>query len=126
VRCPTGAEAPQLRAAVVPASEIKVPEKQAEKVDTHKAGAEERERKKHFDERKARNIAVARAKRQNEAKQQVEQQHAPQPGIMACHAAEISRSPSSFLIPEISALNESLPKAELNSSFTTICEPARY
>jgi len=80
------AEAPQPRAAVsqlVPAPEIKVPEKQVEKVDTRKTEAEEPERKKRSDERKARKIAAGRAKRQMEAKQQLEQQHAPPAGIMA-------------------------------------------
>jgi type IV secretory pathway VirB10-like protein len=80
------AEAPPPRAAVsqpVSAPEIKVPEKQVEKVDTRKAEIEQRERKKHSEERKARKIAAARAKRQMDAKQQLEQQHSPQPGIMA-------------------------------------------
>jgi hypothetical protein len=91
---PTPAEAsqaPQPSTAVpvqsVPTAEstadAKVPEKQVEKVDTRKAEAEERERKKRYAERKAREIAAARAKQQIEAKQQVEQARAPQPGIMA-------------------------------------------
>ena len=80
------AEAPQPRAAVsqpVPSPEIKAEEKQVEKVDTRRAEADQRERKKHAEERKARKIAAARAKRQMDAKQQVEQQRSPQPGIMA-------------------------------------------
>jgi hypothetical protein len=86
---PTTAEAaaaPQPRDAVsqpVPIPEIKAAEKQVEKVDTRRAEVEERERKKHSEERKARKIAAARAKRQMDAKQQLEQQHSPQPGIMA-------------------------------------------
>jgi hypothetical protein len=80
------AEAPQPPAAVsqpVPDPEIKAEEKQVEKVDTRRAQADQRERKKHAEERKARKIAAARAKRQMDAKQQVEQQRSPQPGIMA-------------------------------------------
>jgi len=86
---PTTAEAaaaPQPRDAVsqpVPIPEIKAAEKQVEKVDTRRAEVEQRERKKHSEERKARKIAAARAKRQMDAKQQLEQQHSPQPGIMA-------------------------------------------
>jgi hypothetical protein len=79
------AEAPQLRAAVsqpVPYPEIKAVEKQVETVNTRRAEVEQRERKKHPEERKARKIAAALAKRQMEAKQQVEQQHAP-PALMA-------------------------------------------
>lgn len=74
------AEAPQApqQTATVPVQpappEVKVPEKQVEKVDTRKAEAEERARKKRYAERKARKIA-----KQMEAKQQVEQR----PGIMA-------------------------------------------
>jgi hypothetical protein len=84
---PTTAEAaqpPQPSAAspvqTVPPSEAKVPEKQVEKVDTRKAEAEERERKKRYAERKARR--TARAKQQLEAKRQIDQA-IPQPGIMA-------------------------------------------
>jgi len=81
------AEAPQPRVAAVsqpvPAPEIKVAEKQVENVDTRRAEVERLERKKHSEERKARKIAAARAKRQMDAKQQLEQQHSPQPGIMA-------------------------------------------
>ena len=86
---PTTAEAaaaPQPRDAIsqpVPIPEIKAAEKQVEKVDTRRAEVEQRERKKHSEERKARKIAAARAKRQMDAKQQLEQQHSPQPGIMA-------------------------------------------
>jgi hypothetical protein len=86
---PTTAEAaaaPQPRDAVsqpVPIPEIKAAEKQVEKVDTRRAEVEQRERKKHSEERKARKIAAARAKRQMDTKQQLEQQHSPQPGIMA-------------------------------------------
>jgi hypothetical protein len=76
------AEAPQApqQAAAVPVQsappEVKVPEKQVEKVDTRKTEAEERARKKRYAERKARKIA----RQQMDAKQQVEQR---QPGIMA-------------------------------------------
>jgi hypothetical protein len=59
-------------------------EKHVEKVDTRsRAEVEQRERKKRSDERKARKVAAARAKRQMDGKQQLEQLHSPKPGIMA-------------------------------------------
>jgi hypothetical protein len=77
------AEAPQRPAAVpvqaaVADPVVKVPEKQIEKVDTRKAEAEDHERKK----RKARRMAM-RAERQMEARRQIAQKRAPEPGIMA-------------------------------------------
>jgi type IV secretory pathway VirB10-like protein len=80
------AEVPHPRASAsqpVPNPEIKAVEKQVEKVDTRRAEVDQRERKKHSEERKARKIAAARSKRQMDAKQQLEQQRSPQPGIMA-------------------------------------------
>ena len=76
---------------VPPPKEASVPERTLEKVDTHKAEAEERERRKRYAEQKAKRLAE-RAKR----KQQMEQVEHRNPPVMAFGGDESRQSGGFF------------------------------
>jgi outer membrane biosynthesis protein TonB len=73
---------PEVHPQLVPAKNVQVPaEKQVERVDTRKAEAEERERRRRYAERKAKKLAAAHARQQME--QAGREQQPKEPSIMA-------------------------------------------